>query len=70
MPAWQQWAFGVRFCESLMAGAATTIADGIAAGGLKLPPAALKTARMIATEPIRGMQVPGQPEARGREEEP
>jgi hypothetical protein len=45
--------------------AATTIAEGIAAGGLNMPPAVLKTASMIPTEPIRAIPIPGHPEATG-----
>lgn len=46
-------------------GAATTIAEGLAAGALNMPPAVLKTASMIPTEPIRSIPIPGHPEATG-----
>lgn len=46
-------------------GAATSIAQGLAAGGLNMPPAVLKTADLIPTEPIRAVPVPGHPEATG-----
>jgi hypothetical protein len=46
-------------------GAATTIAEGMAAGGLNMPPAVLKTASMIPTEPIRAVPIPAHPEATG-----
>jgi hypothetical protein len=46
-------------------GAATTIADGLAAGGLNMPPAVLKTASLIPTEPIRAVPIPAHPEATG-----
>jgi hypothetical protein len=45
--------------------AATAIADGIAAGALNMPPAALKTAALIPSEPVRAVPVPGHPEATG-----
>jgi hypothetical protein len=45
--------------------AATTVAQGLVAGGLNMPPAALKTASLIPTEPIRAVPVPAHPEATG-----
>ena len=45
--------------------AANTIAQGMAAGGLNMPPAVLKTASMIPTEPIRAVPIPAHPEATG-----
>jgi hypothetical protein len=46
-------------------GAATTITEGLAAGALNMPPAVLKTASMIPTEPIRAIPIQGHPEATG-----
>ncbi len=44
---------------------ATTIARGLADGALNIPPAVLKTASMVPSEPIRQLPIPAHPEATG-----
>jgi hypothetical protein len=44
---------------------ANSLAQALAAGGLNMPPAVLKTASMIPTEPIRAIPIPNHPEASG-----
>lgn len=44
---------------------ATAIARGLADGALNIPPAVLKTASMVPSEPIRQVPIPAHPEATG-----